>query len=577
MSEDVGRRERWMMGDEPRTRPGLPRPSSAVCVLSPLLLLAALAAMPAQAQVEDPARGETLRIEAQVTYVAGQNAYLDAGTEAGLATGDTLTALREERTLGRLHVVSATADRAVVAFAGDPFPLTLGDRLVLLKEAAAPAPAPPPVVEAPPAPPDRPSILDQPTAEARTPALQPALSGRLQVGIDGLASSTRAATDGPSFSRTFARPFVALRAAAEHLPGGLRLDANLRTAYRYADPTPYDRPADVRVYQLSAEKAFGGVEARVGRFSNRYDRFSGYWDGLLLHAGSRDRGVGLAAGFQPDYADEAPSADLPKYTAFAHYAFALPAGAEAGDPGRAGGARVEVTALGGQVLPRAEGLATRTFAGVLQTAYARGLSLSSELLVDRDPASGDWVLSRLGGRVSATVAPGVRLSAFAQSRRPYLLLDDLQFLLNRSTRVGGGASVAVSGVTLRGDVSRASAAGVPGTLSASGGFSVPRLPGAGVGLSASATVWTQDAADGTRRGVYGSAGLDRSFGPLYAHVGYRYQQSPLTAGEALVSHGLDALLQVPLSPRVALTLQASTLFGDRLSSTRLYTALWYRL
>jgi hypothetical protein len=226
---------------------------------------------------------------------------------------------------------------------------------------------------------------------------------------------------------------------------------------------------------------------------------------------------------------------------------------------------------------------TRTFAGAQQTAYARGFSLSSELLVDQDPDTGDWVLSRLGGRVSAAVAPGLRLHAFAQSRRSYLLLGDLQLLLDRSTRVGGGGSVTLAGgplpgASFRADVSNATTVGVPNTVSVSGGFSLPRLPGAGLGLSADATMWTQDDPDdGPRRGLYGGAGLDRSFGRLYARVGYRYQQSPYLPGQALVSHGLDALFQVPLTPRVAFTVQASALFGDQLSSTRLYTALWYRL
>ena len=98
-----------------------------------------------------------------------------------------------------------------------------------------------------------------------------------------------------------------------------------------------------------------------------------------------------------------------------------------------------------------------------------------------------------------------------------------------------------------------------------------------MGLSANATVWTRDETTGTQRGVYGSAGLTRSFGPLYARLGYRYQQSPLTVGEALVTHGLEALIQVPVTRRLAFTLQASTHLSDRLSSTRLYSALWYRL
>lgn len=540
-----------------------------------LVGLLVLLAAPAAAQVPDAPQGEGLRVEAQVTYIAGQNAYLDAGTDAGLVAADTLTALRDEGRLGRLRVVSATADRAVVAFVGAPFPITLGDRLVLLRDAAAPAPSADPDAEAAPASPDRPSLLDRPPAETprAAPVRRASISGRLQVGVDGLASSTRATDGGATFARTYARPFTALRASVEGLPGGVGLDANLRAAYRYADPAPFDRPAEVRVYGLSLSREVGGVDVRAGRFSNRYDRFSGYWDGLLLHVGGDDRGVGVAAGFQPDGASGAPSGELPKVTAFAHHAFALPGGDRA---------RLDVTALGGQVLPRGDSLRMRTFAGAQQTAYARGVSFSSEVLVDQDPETGDWVLSRLGGRLSATVAPGVRLSLFALSRRPYLLLGDLQLLLDRSTRVGGGAAVTVRGgplpgTTLRADVSSATTVGVPGTVSASGGLSVPRLPGVGVGLSANGTVWQQDRDDGTRTGVYGGAGLDRSFGSLYARLGYRYQQSPLTAGEALVSHGLDALVQVPVTPRVAWTLQANLLAGDRLSSTRFYSALWYRL
>jgi hypothetical protein len=526
--------------------------------------------------VEDPPRGEALRLEATVTHIAGQNVYLDAGTDDGLVAGDTLTAFREGRALGRLVVTGAAADRAVVGFPGEPFAVTLGDRLVLLKEAPVPGPAPATVTEAPPAQPERPSILAPPAAtlERASAALSPSFDGRLQVGVDGLSSGTRATEDGPAFSRTFAQPFAALRASAEGLPGGLRLDANLRAAYRYADPVPYDQPADVRVYQFSLEKAFRGIDLRAGRFYNRYDRFSGYWDGLLLHVGDDRRGAGVAAGFQPDNADEAPSGDLPKYTAFAHHAFEL----NAGGPRPL---RVDVTALGGQVLPRADSLQARTFAGLQQTAYGAGLALTSEFLVDQEPETGAWVLSRLGGRVTATVAPGLRLSAFALSRRPYLLFDTFQLLLDRSTRVGGGFSYTarggpVAGATLRADVASATTEGQPATRSFSGGVSLPRL--AGLGLSADATVWTQDGPeDGARRGLYGGAGLDRSFGQLYARLGYRYQQSPYLPGEALVSHGLDALLQVPVTPRVALTLQASVLQGDRLSSTRFYSALWYRL
>ena len=533
-----------------------------------LLTLAALAATSATAQD---------RIDAQVTYIAGDNAYLDVGTEAGLAAGDTLTAYRDDRRLGTLRVVSATADRAVVAFAGAPFAITLGDRLQL-EGASSPEPEPDTSAPTPMTPPvtERPSILDQPAAgnAANTPSYRtPTVSGRFQTGISVLSSSTQPTADGPSETRTFSLPFAAFRAGVENLPGGLRLDANLRATFRSSQGFTFDEPADVRVYQLSAEKGFASLPLaiRAGRFYNEYDRFSGYWDGLQFHVGDERRGVGVAAGFQPSRADEAPSGDLPKYTVFGH------------NTSQFDGARLESTLLAGQVLPQTAGMQTRTFVGTEQSVRGRGFSLSADALADQEPETGSWTLSRLSGRASFTASRGVRLSAYALSRRPYLLLGDFQELLDRSTRIGGGATFTLRegpmpGTSLRLDVSNATTEARPDTRSFSGGLSVPRLPVAQLGFSANATVWTQDGADGTaRQGIYGGAGFSRTVGTLFARLGYRYQQSPLGPDDALVTHGLDALLQVPISRRLAFTLQADTQFGDRLSTTRLYSALWVRL
>ncbi|NNF58578.1 MAG: hypothetical protein HKN04_10070 [Rhodothermaceae bacterium] len=372
--------------------------------------------------------------------------------------------------------------------------------------------------------------------------------------------------------RTFTQPFATLRAAVDDLPGGLHLDAHLRAAYRSADPFPLDRPTDVRVYSLGIEKAFTTLPLTVtaGRFYNRYDRFSGYWDGLNLHVGDREQGVGVAAGFQPSRTDASPSGDLPKYTVFGHRAFAVE------------GARVDAVLLAGQVRPRNDSMQTRTFIGAQQTAHARGFALSTEALLDQDPETGEWTFSRLNARINTTISDGLRLRAYARSSRSYLFFGEQQTLLDRTTRFGGGATLLLrSGplpnTALRADLSTATAEGRPSTLTASGGLSIPRIPSTGVGLSANATVWTRDEVTGTQRGLYGSAGLTRSFGSLYARLGYRYQQSPLTVGEALVTHGLEALVQVPITRRLAFTMQASTNLSDRISSTRIYSALWYRL
>jgi hypothetical protein len=344
-------------------------------------------------------------------------------------------------------------------------------------------------------------------------------------------------------------------------------------SYRWAEGVEFDRPTDTRLYTLSLSGRFSGLDWRGGRFTVEHDPFTGAWDGAALHVGSRDRGVGFAAGLQPDYGAGLPTTDFPKAALYAHAETVL-----------SEGLRARVQALAGAILPTGEGLTARPFAGIRPQLWGRGVSLSGEALVDRDPDpdSSGWALSRLSARASAEAMPGLRLHAFALRRRPYLLFGQTQALLPPSTRAGGGFSFALRsgplpGATLRADLSRAWAEGARPTTSLGGGVFVPRIPGLGVGLTADATMWTRDEADGARTGLTAGAGLSRSVGTGFVQAGYRYGRSPLGPDEALATQGLDALVQVPLTPRIAFTLQASFQSGDVLRSTRLYSALWYRL
>jgi len=527
-----------------------------------LILIVALWSLPSMAQ-------EILTLEAQVMFIAGQTVYVSAGSDAGLVAGDTLDVYRNESRLGLMEVVSATSDRAVLGFVDAPFPVTIGDHLMLSVVLAQPEPIamPTPTPET-----ERPSILDQGDDDApRRVYSAPRVSGRLQIGMDGLMSSTQATDGGASFDRTYATPFALLRAKVENLPGGFELSTRLRAAYRYADPTPFSEEVDVRVYDLNLGKSFSNLplEIRAGRFYNRYDRFTGYWDGLNIHVGDKERGFGVAAGFQPDRDNEMPTTDLPKYTVFGHAAFETE------------GVRFDGTVLGGQILPQSDSLSNRTFAGFQQQVFAGKFRASAEALADQDPETGEWVFSRLSARASVTAAPGLRLRGFAISRRSYILFGDWQALLSRSTRIGGGATVSLRngplpGVSVRADAANSFADGQPNTLTINTGISVPRLPSTSVGLSLNATMWQNESLGETRRGLYGGAGFSKSFGSTYARLGYRYQQSPLLGLDDLISHGINAMLQVPLRSGLAITLQASANFSDSISSTRLYSAIWYR-
>jgi len=549
--------------------------------LLPLALLLLLAAGPALAQ---PVTGETgPRVEATVTLVAGQNAYLDVGAADGLTAGDTLTVWRGDARVGRLVVVSAAADRAVVAFAGDVFSITRGARLTLELPALRPVdstPVPRDTVAA--APVDttaRPSLLGgatPPPAPSATRRTQAPLTGRLQIGVDGLQTTTTLPGGQPEAARSFATPFAALSATAD-VAAGLRLDLNARAAYRWAEGLTYERPGDLRLYTFSLTRTTSRSDLRAGRFTVEHDPFTGAWDGAALHLGNRARGVGVAAGLQPDYGVGIPTGSFPKAALYAHIESAPPPGGRR----TSDAIRWRAQALAGAVFPRGEGLTTRPFVGVVPRIWNRQFSLTAEVLADRDPEAGNWTFSRLGARGSAEVAPGFRLYADAIRRRSYLLFGSTQALLPPSTRLGGGATLTVQGgplpgATLRADAGTAWVEGFAPTRSVGGGLYAPRIPGLGLGFSADATAWTQRETGGDRTGLTAGVSLSRAVGSGIVQVGYRLGRSPLGLEDVLTTQGLDALVQLPLTPRVALTLQGAYQSGSVLRSTRLYTALWYR-
>ena len=94
-----------------------------------------------------------------------------------------------------------------------------------------------------------------------------------------------------------AAPTLRLRAAVTRLPGGLRLETNLRAAYRSSSMGLLETSPSLRVYQASVEKEFTMVplQLRLGRFYNPYESYGGYLDGVLARVGRQGFGVGVTA------------------------------------------------------------------------------------------------------------------------------------------------------------------------------------------------------------------------------------------------------------------------------------------
>ena len=496
-------------------------------------------------------------VEVRVEYIAGQNVYLNAGSSSGLAAGDTLRVWRGEALVGLFCVVSSTATRAVVAFAGAPFAVTRGETL---RVDAAPAPlqAPPTPLQAPPAEvPARPSLLAAPRVAPppHTGRAPVAVTGRVFAEMNALYSATQAGAF--SAARTFATPAVGVRARVTHLPGDAIAAVHLRTSYRYSTRGLVAPAALVRVYQASLTQAFDALHLTAGRFYDPVQATGGYWDGVLARYGT-DAGlsVGAAAGLEPARADAGFSADRPKYAAFAGYGW------------QGGRASYQASASLTTVQPRTR-WPVQTTAGVAQRVAWRGFRLDADGTLDRDPQGGRWVLSLLQARAAMPLGAAWRAHARYGLRRPFAFWRTDALFPYRSDQYGGGLSYTPRPFALGADVTwnRLSGAGLSRTLS--GYLSVPRLGLAGLGLDASGSLWRRDGL----RTAYVTGGLARAFGRLQARAAYALYRTR-TGAPVRRTHALQASLDAPLARRLFASVTARTQFGSGLTSTSMYTGLW---
>ena len=362
-------------------------------------------AVTAQETGQDPL---TVRVDG----LAGTSVYVRAGRDRGLEPGTVLLVRRDEgeALVGRLVVESVTRERALLSFAGAPFPLTRGEVLHLGVVTDADVAS-----EDPPEAGGRSETrgAGAPYREGRRTSVARegmTVAGTVHLELSALESVTEwGAPDRRSDTRTFATPAVRLRTELTGLPGGARGEVHVRLAHRAADPTDVDPATSVRIYSASVEGSFldgGSLGARLGRFRNPHDSFTGYWDGLLLRWGGRDLGVGAAVGFQPELWNEAPSSATPKAAVF------VDARREVGG-GRWRGELVASEA-------RPDGLPTHRFLGLTQSLALPGVALSARFRGDRDPEGG-WALTRAEvaarGRLGEAWSAGVR----AGRRTPYRL------------------------------------------------------------------------------------------------------------------------------------------------------------
>ncbi|MDH4043452.1 MAG: hypothetical protein OEY20_08660 [Gemmatimonadota bacterium] len=487
-----------------------------------------------------------------VEFIAGSDLYISAGTERGINAGDTLLVYGEAEgvLLGEFVVVSATRERAVVAFVGSPFPATRGKGLYVVPRRA-------PV--APPSQPVAPTGARQPRP---SPEAGVTVSGRLSLDVNALqARSETPAIGGEPTDRTFTTPTARLRATVSHLPGDLRLQVNMRASSRYSsDPVRPDQ--SLRVYHASLERDWRIAQFQLGRFYNRYETYSGYFDGFLLHVGGNGFGVGGAVGFQPERTNQLPSSAFPKYTVFVN----------AGHRGRS--VRYTTDLSFHQLLPR-NGLLNHTYAGWSQRLQVSGFQLSHNLQVDRDPSTGKWVVTRLLARSDIPLGPRLNLRARYTLYQPYFFTRLDSLITTRRDQGSVGLWLWLGSGSLGADVTVNQVRNERRSYTYAGSLSFPNTALLGLGFSSSISYWVLD----DRKAVYLSGALSRTFGRVQLRASYyRYQTDELATAldelTTVLAHTGELSLVLPLTRRLYSSFQGRIQRGEHLNNDNLYAGFW---
>lgn len=514
----------------------------------------AIAVLLAPRVVGGVAAQEVARVGIPVDYVGVEGIYLAVGAEHGIEPGDTLVVYATEAApdpLGALRFRATSRRRSVAVMLDPSFELSRGD-VVFASLPSVPVTEPAGERE------------ERAGAAVPTPGVGPArgadpprVRGRLSLLLD--ARETRTSWQGDLFGTTrrrFATPTSSLSLSASDLPGGLRVEANLRGSYRYSDAATIQPTTSVRLYGLTLVKSFEAapVELRMGRFYNPFERYSGYWDGLLLRLGGRrGPGVGIAAGLEPERGNEGLSRDVSKLTAFVDFS------------GGGRGWRYDTDLSFHLLHPQADSLADRSFAGWSQALSVGRLSVDQRLRLERDAATGEWTLGQLRVLTGVELAGPLRVHAAYGRSRPDVLLGLAPLDALEREEVSAGVSLFGSGGSLALDAGTTRwADDEPGrSLSASAWKDL-----GGLHLHASGRRWSR--AGMTSLSVAPAVG----FGWRSLETRWGYQLYRTDSALSLTSHSADLTLTLRATGSTTLTLRGQQQWGRTFGGTRIQARIW---
>ena len=529
-----------------------------------LAVLALAGFLPMQVQAQE------IRVDAVVEFIAGENIYLNIGTDEGIAETDTLFALRDNQVLGALRVVGLTASRTVTTFAGAPFAVTRGDALTIVvqtgfrptEEIADDQPTDP--VDTP----ERRSVFEGGRTGTQLPPVEEGIriTGRLSVSMDLLNADTEGLRSSFTRERTYRIPVINLRTRIEELPAGLRINLNARYAHRNNESRLGINPENaLRIYQLNVERLTldSPFQARLGRFFNPAESFSGFWDGLnLAYVPDTGFGAGVLGGFQPLRANEDFTTDMPKYTVFGSYAYRSDDGSQ----------RYNANLSFHQVFPESP-LSTHTFFGLVHTYNLGRMRIRNFVQLDQNPANDEWTVTRLQAYGSIPLSTNLTFRSRYILRRPYQVLLTDNIIGYQRERVSGGLTLRALSGSFSADIATNTSDIDARSYTYSGFVAFPALTDLRIGFNTMVHFWDRD--DGADV-LFVAPTLSRQFNRIYTQLQYQYQKSNFDVIEA-TNHALEWSFNVPLGARVRSSIRLQSRWGDATSTFRVYTTLWTRI
>ncbi len=504
-------------------------------------------------------------IKAQIVQISGQTLYLNAGRNQGISTGDTLTVYAGEKNghiRGRLHVIAAISQSCSAEFLGRPFSLTRGEEIYF--STVAP---PQKQIAQNSASPDsvrRKSIMDEKStfkAPGRSNVVSPVITGRIMTGGYLNLSQSRFSSLDPSWThQTYASPFVNLMLRGRELPGNLQFDVNMRWSYRYLKQRPFSPTNLFSIYNIKVSKQFKAVpllSVSVGRFYNQYERFSGFWDGVMLRYGSYSNGVGVITGFEPSLSSQGFSTSVPKHSIFAYTSQNI-------------GPVWSSSEISFNAMYPNNGWMNHLFWGLHQDFRLGRSLIGGSVQVDRDPTQGKWTLTQgyLQGRFQ--LIGGLSANANWLRQRPYQIWQTTDPIGYTRTSYGGGLSYDFSSGYVSSNVSvdKSDLTQAADNYSLYGSLQHTRFWQ--LGFSGHGSYWS----DHTNKVLSAGFGINRWFGQNQFDLGYDFYRTDFV-GQAVVSHSITAHFYVPLMKKMILDLQTRFDIGSVTQNKSIYLSIWY--